>query len=50
MGQYHEGYRTQVSSWPSNPVDVVIRWLKTLPSNLTVADFGCGEAKIAQRY
>ncbi|KJE95669.1 cerebral protein 1 [Capsaspora owczarzaki ATCC 30864] len=44
---YHEGFRTQVRSWPVNPVDVMIKYLETKPANLSVADFGCGEAKIA---
>jgi len=25
--QYHQGFRTQVKSWPINPVDVILRWL-----------------------
>jgi len=68
--QYHQGFRTQVKSWPINPVDVILRWLialqkkraggtakgrganKKTPSQrrrLTVADFGCGDAMLAQK-
>jgi len=25
--QYHEGFRTQVKSWPTNPVDVIYKWI-----------------------
>ena len=53
--QYHEGFRKQVSQWPVNPVDVTLRWVqkkgkKSLSSNkkLVVADFGCGDAKLAK--
>ncbi|CAL1526819.1 unnamed protein product [Lymnaea stagnalis] len=44
---YHEGYEKQVSKWPVNPVDTIIRQIKDKPRNLVVADFGCGDAKIA---
>lgn len=57
--QYHEGFRTQVKSWPVNPVDVVYRWILSLHrvrfqekkshSQLVIADFGCGDAKLAQK-
>lgn len=33
-----------------NPVDVFIARLEALPERLVVADFGCGEAKLAQRH
>ncbi|CAI5514182.1 unnamed protein product [Closterium sp. Naga37s-1] len=45
--QYHEGYREQVASWPINPLHVIIDWIRQCPATLTVADFGCGEAKLA---
>ena len=38
----------QVNKWPKNPVDIIINYLRAKPKNLTIADFGCGEAKIAQ--
>jgi hypothetical protein len=45
--QYHEGFRHQVESWPTNPVDVMIDYLQSLPTSTVIADFGCGDAKIA---
>eukprot|EP00892_Ulva_mutabilis_P006392 jgi/Ulvmu1/4124/UM019_0103.1 len=45
---YHEGFRVQSQTWKVNPVDVAIRWLQKHPKIRTVADFGCGDAKIAQ--
>lgn len=57
--QYHEGFRTQVESWPVNPLDVVFKWVVNVnrtrskeekkKSKLRVADFGCGDAKLAAR-
>ncbi|XP_032239015.1 ribosomal RNA-processing protein 8 isoform X2 [Nematostella vectensis] len=45
---YHRGFRTQVEHWPVNPVNVIIQWLLERPVSLIVADFGCGDALIAQ--
>jgi len=45
---YHKGYQTQVSKWPVNPVDKMVDYIKKCGSHLTVADFGCGDAKIAR--
>ncbi|GFS91855.1 ribosomal RNA-processing protein 8 [Nephila pilipes] len=45
---YHLGYRQQVSKWPMNPVNEIISDLQKLKKNITIADLGCGEAKIAQ--
>lgn len=44
---YHQGFASQVEKWPQNPVDIFIDWLKECPESV-VADFGCGEAKIAR--
>lgn len=44
---YHEGYREQTLSWPSNPLDIIIDWIRTRHSTAIVADFGCGEARLA---
>ena len=41
--QYHAGYREQMSHWPSQPLESIIRWLKKRTTSLVVADFGCGE-------
>lgn len=46
---YHEGYRSQVEKWPENPLDIFIEILKLKPKSWQVGDFGCGEAKLAQR-
>ncbi|KAJ8958302.1 hypothetical protein NQ318_017448, partial [Aromia moschata] len=45
---YHRGYRQQVKSWPLNPLDVIIAKVRKLPKDHIVADFGCGEAKLAK--
>ncbi|KAJ4756339.1 S-adenosyl-L-methionine-dependent methyltransferases superfamily protein [Rhynchospora pubera] len=45
---YHTGYREQMSHWPEQPVNIIIKWLKSRNTSLTVADFGCGDAKLAK--
>ncbi|KAK7395798.1 hypothetical protein VNO78_16368 [Psophocarpus tetragonolobus] len=45
---YHAGYKSQMSNWPEQPVNVIIKWLKKQSPSFSVADFGCGEALIAQ--
>ncbi|GLI65492.1 hypothetical protein VaNZ11_009028 [Volvox africanus] len=46
--QYHEGFQRQTRGWPKQPVDVAIGWLISKRSEIkVVADFGCGDAKIA---
>ena len=61
--EYHQGFRSQVSSWPENPVDVFVNQFKQrlttrninapggLPGNqdkrIVVADMGCGEAQFS---
>lgn len=59
--QYHEGFRTQVKSWPVNPVDVIYKWVISFyhkkkkelkeknQKQLRIADFGCGDAKLAEK-
>ncbi|KAJ3388246.1 25S rRNA (adenine645-N1)-methyltransferase [Entophlyctis sp. JEL0112] len=52
---YHEGFREQVKSWPSNPVNIFIESLmNTISKNdgsrpTIVVDMGCGEAVLAQK-
>ena len=49
--QYHEGFRHQVESWPTNPVDVIVKWLSSKyqeSKSCVVADFGCGDAQLAK--
>ncbi|XP_046395672.1 ribosomal RNA-processing protein 8 [Ischnura elegans] len=45
---YHEGYKQQLVQWPIKPVDAVIKYLKKKPTSYVIADFGCGDALIAQ--
>lgn len=45
---YHRGFTNQVKQWPVNPVDKIIKWLRKRGPSEIVADFGCGEAVIAQ--
>ena len=45
---YHKGFATQVSKWETNPLDHIIAYAKTLPKGSIIADFGCGEARLAQ--
>lgn len=42
-GQYHAGYQEQMSQWPEQPVNIIIKWLKDHSPSLIVADFGCGK-------
>ncbi|XP_047181508.1 ribosomal RNA-processing protein 8 [Vigna umbellata] len=45
---YHAGYKSQMSNWPEQPVNVIIKWLKKQSPSFVIADFGCGEALIAK--
>jgi len=44
---YHQGYKNQVESWPQNPLDLIIDFVKRRPRSDVVGDFGCGEARLA---
>ncbi|XP_034939315.1 ribosomal RNA-processing protein 8 [Chelonus insularis] len=44
---YHVGYQNQVERWPLNPLDSIINAVKKMPKDYIIADFGCGEAKLA---
>ncbi|OZJ05471.1 hypothetical protein BZG36_01603 [Bifiguratus adelaidae] len=46
--EYHAGFRSQVESWPTNPVDVLIEELREVPAGTTIVDLGCGDAKIGE--
>ncbi|XP_029129595.1 ribosomal RNA-processing protein 8 isoform X2 [Cajanus cajan] len=46
--KYHAGYKSQMSNWPEQPVNVIIKWLKKQSPSFVIADFGCGEALIAK--
>ncbi|XWS44117.1 hypothetical protein CRYUN_Cryun15aG0017100 [Craigia yunnanensis] len=45
---YHTGYQEQMLHWPEQPVNIIIKWLKDHSSSLIVADFGCGDARLAK--
>ncbi|GCE98773.1 25S rRNA (adenine645-N1)-methyltransferase [Zygosaccharomyces mellis] len=60
--EYHDGFRSQVESWPENPVDVFVEQIRQrskkpvnapggLPGlknkQVVIADMGCGEAQLA---
>uniref|UniRef100_A0AAG5DPA6 Ribosomal RNA-processing protein 8 n=1 Tax=Anopheles atroparvus TaxID=41427 RepID=A0AAG5DPA6_ANOAO len=45
---YHEGYRHQIVQWSMNPLDRIIKNIRKLPRDTVVADFGCGEARLAE--
>ncbi|CAB4437057.1 unnamed protein product [Rhizophagus irregularis] len=44
--EYHDGFRSVVESWPVNPVDLIVLYLKQKSEEIIVADLGCGEGKI----
>ncbi|EHB06717.1 Ribosomal RNA-processing protein 8 [Heterocephalus glaber] len=44
---YHRGFQSQVKKWPLQPVDRIARDLRQRPSSLVVADFGCGDCRLA---
>jgi len=62
---YHKGYRSQIRFWPVNPLDIIYSLIlkmqqqsSTVPiwktkgilnPKLTIADFGCGDATLAER-
>ncbi|SCW04301.1 LAFE_0H10528g1_1 [Lachancea fermentati] len=60
--EYHDGFRSQVQSWPENPVDIFCEEIVSrskkpvnapggLPGlankNIVISDMGCGEAQLA---
>ncbi|KAG7449356.1 uncharacterized protein BT62DRAFT_679465 [Guyanagaster necrorhizus] len=45
--EYHTGFRHQVQSWPTNPVETYIAALSDYPPKTVIADFGCGDAAVA---
>ncbi|PSR87554.1 Ribosomal RNA-processing protein [Actinidia chinensis var. chinensis] len=48
FNMYHTGYQEQMSHWPEQPINIVINWLKDRSPSLLVADFGCGDARLAR--
>ncbi|WEL39649.1 putative methyltransferase [Encephalitozoon hellem] len=47
---YHELYEEQVRRWPANPLDIIIEKIKERGGGMTIADIGCGEARIAEEF
>ena len=47
FAEYHEGFRKQTAQWPRQPLDECIAWLHRCPATWAVADFGCGDARLA---
>ncbi|KAK4346259.1 hypothetical protein RND71_032598 [Anisodus tanguticus] len=45
---YHAGYQEQMLHWPEQPVNIITKWLKDRSPSLIVADFGCGDARLAR--
>ncbi|XP_055598597.1 ribosomal RNA-processing protein 8-like [Uranotaenia lowii] len=45
---YHDGYRHQIAQWAMNPLDRIIKAFQKIPEDHIVADFGCGEARLAE--
>jgi hypothetical protein len=46
---YHSGFRSQTVSWPSNPVDECLKYIRAnIADGSSIGDFGCGDAKLAQ--
>jgi len=45
---YHEGYSAQVKKWPKDPLNIIINAIVKDSGNPVVADFGCGEARLAR--
>ncbi|CAL5368277.1 unnamed protein product [Camellia sinensis] len=45
---YHTGYQEQMSHWPEQPVNIIIKWIKDHNPSFLVADFGCGDALLAR--
>ncbi|XP_072466231.1 ribosomal RNA-processing protein 8 [Notamacropus eugenii] len=44
---YHRGFQNQIKRWPLKPVDRIVKDLKQRPASLVVADFGCGDCRLA---
>lgn len=45
---YHETYKLQIVRWALNPLDIIIDSIKKMPKNYIIADFGCGDATLAE--
>jgi hypothetical protein len=48
--EYHRQYREARKSWPTIPFDEIIKRIDQLSPRLLIGDFGCGEAKILEKF
>ncbi|CAG9464197.1 unnamed protein product [Pedinophyceae sp. YPF-701] len=46
--RYHAGFQEQTKSWPVQPLDLAVRFVEKLGADKVVADFGCGDARLAE--
>ncbi|XP_011883735.1 PREDICTED: ribosomal RNA-processing protein 8-like [Vollenhovia emeryi] len=44
---YQTGYKGLLKQWAMDPLDIIISSIRTLPTDNVIADFGCGEARLA---
>lgn len=45
---YHAGFAAQAAGWPAHPLDAIVAWLRGAGRGAgAVADFGCGDARLA---
>ncbi|TRY73005.1 hypothetical protein TCAL_09113 [Tigriopus californicus] len=45
---YHDGYMEQARKWPVDPLKIIITAILKMSGNPVIADFGCGEARLAK--
>jgi superfamily II DNA or RNA helicase len=48
--EYHRQYREARKSWPIIPFEEIIKRISQLSPRLMIGDFGCGEAKILEKF
>lgn len=49
FGAYHEGFRHQLSQWPLNPLDRMIKQINKMPKDYVIVDMGCGDARLSKK-
>jgi len=48
FSSYHQGYQHQAAQWPLDPLNTIIADCLRLDDKAVIADFGCGEARLAR--
>jgi len=48
FSSYHQGYQQQARQWPLDPLNTIIADCLRLGDEAVIADFGCGEARLAR--